>query len=58
MLSAGFVFRFLQVVERKGPSININVHRNPNNLGRGGGGKCIVRILFLTKTLKISITQA
>ena len=43
---------------RKGPSIHINVHRNPNNVRKGGGGKCLVRILLLTKTLKISIIQA
>ena len=39
----------------KGPSINSNVHRNPSNVRKGGGGKCLVRILLLTKTLKISI---
>ena len=37
----------------KGQSININVHRNPNNVRKRGGGKCLVRILLLTKTLKI-----
>ena len=42
----------------KGPSININVHRNPYNVRKGGGGKCLVRILLLTKTLNISIIQA
>ena len=27
----------------KGPSININVHHNPNNVRKGGGGKSLVR---------------
>ena len=30
----------------KGPSINIDVHRNHNNVRKGGGGKCLVRILL------------
>ena len=40
----------------KGPSININVHRNPNNVrkGEGGGGKGPVRIFLLTKTEKFN----
>ena len=42
----------------KGQSININVHRNLNNVRKGGGGKCLVRILLLTKTLKISIIHS
>ena len=41
----------------KGPSININVHRNPNNVRKGGGDKGLVRILLLTKTLTISTIQ-
>ena len=41
----------------KGLSININVHRNPNNVRKGEGGKGLVRILLLTKTLKCSTIQ-
>ena len=26
---------------RKGPSININVHHNPNNVRKGGGVKAL-----------------
>ena len=47
----------LIVSKCKGPSININVHHNPNNVRKGGGGKSLVRILILTKTLKISTIQ-
>ena len=46
------------MAQAKGPSININVHRNPNNVMKGGGGKCLVRILLLTKTLNISIIHS
>ena len=31
------IYRHMPVFT-KGPSININVHRNPNNVRKGGGG--------------------
>ena len=33
------------------------MHHNPNNVRKGGGGKGLVRILILTKTLTISTTN-
>ena len=52
----GIVLRRI-CLEAEGPSININVHRNPSNARKGEGSKCLVRILLLTKTLKMSAIQ-
>ena len=55
----GFQSSSINVLNPKGPSININVHHNPNNVRKGGGGgKRLVRILILTKILKMSTIHA